>query len=926
MIGPRSAENRKIFSKVARQTLDGGRSETIVEIALPWSSLLPFDPVAGHPVKMNLAVHDKDGDGLDQVGGALAYTPGLVGVFSGAHFPTLRFDPPKGSKGVAGFAQVPAFHYLNQKIEADVSLRNFGAEVAGKLQLLAAPGREPPLAEREVKIPSGLSAARLAVESEAVGKNRLALMARLVVDGAKPVEFPVFAPRAGNAITIQTLAEIERRVVAFEKDFAALSNLYARVEAAGLDTAYPKAYLTLMKMFLPLCRDNLKRGDSERVVRNTDHLKIVYAEAAAYMEGALRDPARQFKLPPKLVPGTLRIRDGYWRDGDRPVFLWGPCVFWYLKDDQPLVVDLGFNSVCTEVPMRLGATNALIQAHMEYWRTNGVHVNASMHVPDLQLTGADVRASKLLQEHPELKNLDPNNFLPFVIQHPVAREKIDQGFRDSIAFWRHFKGVGSYWLWNEPWYLNYSEMTRRDFVEAMKRKYKTVEALNARWKSDLKDFEDIRLVTWPDPKNTAPWYDFQQFRDDLLVDFFGFLNTTAKRFAPGMPTHAKFMSPSLHSFSIERLQGLYDIAGHDGNSGDHHIPFLDFCNSVYPGKPLANTEVHIWYGGKTSVERVAWRLALHGLADGNWWCWHSDPRFSDSISNAESMHALTFSGLDIQRLFDPWVHAVARRPAPFATLFPDVVERRSDMKLARIRFEIARPQYALGIRPFYATETRIASGELDRHAILFAGESGFVKDATYAKVLAFVKRGGTVIVTRGGFAQNEYGDPRDASELVRPEAGEPYGEHARVYPLGKGQVVCIAAIDMLEDLVKDGSVSMGGPGPEGEDRRRVYHRVVAKLLADRGLAGAVRLVPGSEAARDDPDAMLGYDWGVAEVDGAYVLAALPGKALDVNLETVRPVRRIVDLIRGVEVPVGTFALEKGPNLFHIDLKQGNARQ
>ena len=379
--GPRSAENRKIFSKVARQTLDGGRSETIVEIALPWSSLLPFDPVAGHPVKMNLAVHDKDGDGLDQVGGALAYTPGLVGVFSGAHFPTLRFDPPKGSKGVAGFAQVPAFHYLNQKIEADVSLRNFGAEVAGKLQLLAAPGREPPLAEREVKIPSGLSAARLAVESEAVGKNRLALMARLVVDGAKPVEFPVFAPRAGNAITIQTLAEIERRVVAFEKDFAALSNLYARVEAAGLDTAYPKAYLTLMKMFLPLCRDNLKRGDSERVVRNTDHLKIVYAEAAAYMEGALRDPARQFKLPPKLVPGTLRIRDGYWRDGDRPVFLWGPCVFWYLKDDQPLVVDLGFNSVCTEVPMRLGATNALIQAHMEYWRTNGVHVNAPLPPP-----------------------------------------------------------------------------------------------------------------------------------------------------------------------------------------------------------------------------------------------------------------------------------------------------------------------------------------------------------------------------------------------------------------------------------------------------------------------------------------------------------------------------------------------------------------
>ena len=68
--------------------------------------------------------------------------------------------------------------------------------------------------------------------------------------------------------------------------------------------------------------------------------------------------------------------------------------------------------------------------------------------------------------------------------------------------------------------------------------------------------------------------------------------------------------------------------------------FLEFCNSLYPDHPLVNTEVHIAYAGRKAVELVAWRLALHGLADGNWWCRHSNARFSDSLGNAQSMYAL----------------------------------------------------------------------------------------------------------------------------------------------------------------------------------------------------------------------------------------------------------------------------------------------
>ena len=108
------------------------------------------------------------------------------------------------------------------------------------------------------------------------------------------------------------------------------------------------------------------------------------------------------------------------------------------------------------------------------------------------------------------------------------------------------------------------------------------------------------------------------------------------------------------------------------------------------------------------------------------------------------------------------------------------------------------------MHPFYVTEARAARGELAAHKILLAGESDFVKDSTYRAVVDYVKGGGTAIVVRGGFARNEYGDPRDTSELIRAEGGEPYGDDARVHALGKGRVIRMDTVTNRIEPVKDG--------------------------------------------------------------------------------------------------------------------------
>lgn len=168
------------------------------------------------------------------------------------------------------------------------------------------------------------------------------------------------------------------------------------------------------------------------------------------------------------------------------------------------------------------------------------------------------------------------------------------------------------------------------------------------------------------------------------------------------------------------------------------------------------------------------------------------------------------------------------------------------------------------------------------------------------------------------------GDRRDTSELIRPAGGEPCGEAARTYPLGKGQVICIDAIEMLPDVVLDGGqVLAGGPNSVNRLRRFVYQRVLAKALADSGLLDPVRVV-ADKASEADPDALYGLDWRCAEVNGAYVLATLPygqkpsGAA---RVVTSRPVRRIVDLIAQKAIAPDALTIADGPNLFRVELEK-----
>lgn len=874
-----------------------------MDITIPWRTLQPLDPVAGGEFKMNLAVYDRDGeDGKKEC--VVAFAPGLVNVFSGYHFPVFRMPVPPDGPGCAIGGLLPERNYLMRDVPFAVSVRT-SEPFEGKVELVSGDGGRP-LTGMDVKTAAGKPATlTLKADSESLPEGEgIRFSVRLVArDGRIVAAAPVVAPTKDDSITIYHKASIMRLIDVLKADADGYRKTIAELERRGLDTVYPRAWLAMMDMFVANSLEYDIKLDPPRVIRNTKYLKeVIYPKAVAYARRVLADPSRQW-IVPHGDPAKMTMRDGYfWNEQGKPEFFWGPGLFWYLRKDAHYTWELGFNSIVPELSDS-GAPQAELerQAYMKEMAARKIRMNAPVRVPDLQLTGADVRASKLLKENPDVKNLDPNNFMAFIVQHPAVRPVIDTGMRDSIAFNNRYPGISSFWLWNEPWYTNYSEMTRKDFVKAMRRKYgNSVERLNARWKTAYADFDDIRLIQWPDPKNYAPWYDFQCFRDDLLDAFFSTLHATSRRYRPDMPTHVKFMSQSIASFDVERFQEPYEIIGRDGNGSDRDNLYLDLFRSVAPEKPIIDTEVHIWYANDAVVNEVAWDLALHGLADGNWWCWHSNPRFSDSIRNAQSMNALVMSGLDIRRLFADYVHPVAAERAPLATFFPTMCERRTDVKILRMRYEVSGSAYSLGYRPFYVTERTIGSKKaLDGERFLFAPETMYTKESTFARIRDWVRKGGTLLTTRDGFCSNEYDDPRDTRQLIPAAGGEPYGENMTVHKVREGRVVTIDDIRLLSDPVDNGGQCLGGGGGEEmEARRQIYRKALATFLAKEGLEKevCVRQV-GREAALDQ---MLRYDWRATKIgENVWSVIVREGSAkwtIPVEIAARRPIRRIVNMV------------------------------
>ena len=152
-----------------------------ISLQIPWRTLQPLDPVAGTPFRMNLAIYDDDGTASH----VLAFAPGLVGTYSGYHFPVFEKE------------------WSSDEVAFDVTVRTAAAfEGSVEVESFSLP----------VKTRAGVAyQAKLEVESAALPAGKPAPFAVRLKDaqGHVVATARVVAPTKDDSVTIFHRATIE---------------------------------------------------------------------------------------------------------------------------------------------------------------------------------------------------------------------------------------------------------------------------------------------------------------------------------------------------------------------------------------------------------------------------------------------------------------------------------------------------------------------------------------------------------------------------------------------------------------------------------------------------------------------------------------------------------------------------------------------
>lgn len=398
-------------------------------------------------------------------------------------------------------------------------------------------------------------------------------------------------------------------------------------------------------------------------------------------------------------------------------------------------------------------------------------------------------------QHPDarLQGYSVAGFIPFDIEHPAALELTERFLDAAMKEVANHPALNSIWLANEPSLYNMGPLSAARFRAEMREKYGSIGAFNAAMGTAYADFEAVE----PPPLGSGSrlgteywWFNLRR-----LTHFFTFMQQCVRKHDKTVSTCFKLNNLQMGWYcppmnvDQEAVTDISEIIGMDSGTMPFARPYYDWLRSLSPEKPLVNLE---FKGGGDATWLTMWRAALWGMAAIDWWCWHPKPTFSSAMCYTVALHEGPLAMAQVQRNLDV-VMAFQQFPrSPFVFLYPDPVLPR-----ARSYFEVHTPVHhavtRLGYAVDYATEKRIAEGRLDQmaYAFIVLPAANFIRDETFARVGAFVARGGQALVVGDPPALGPMGQPRDLGWL-KPPPGAARGiagcTNSLVFSHGRGRV------------------------------------------------------------------------------------------------------------------------------------------
>jgi hypothetical protein len=566
-----------------------------------------------------------------------------------------------------------------------------------------------------------------------------------------------------------------------------LKTLEAKARNAGADTSLPGLMITAMEKTVEMLPGHIGHLFYDLVIDNHAYCEKQVPRTRAQLESLVADPvsggtADIFPRP----KARLTFKDGYFQDGDRPVFLLGQCMF-SLWPDLKLMRKMNFNLVhigeavdkLFPDPETEAAAGRLLVADGSPEMTVKDFLDECLELGikvDLGLTARP--PSWFFDKHPDarLKGFSVAGFIPFDVGHPDTLAWVEKYFDAIMPIIANHPALNSIWLANEPTYYDIGPLSAEQFRQTMREKYRTIEALNAALETAYASFEAIE----PPPIGSASRLgtEYWWFNLDRLTDFFKFMQRCVRKHDKTVNTCFKLNNLQMgwycppQNVDQEGVTDISEIVGMDSGTHPFAKPYYDWLRSLSPDKPMVNLE---FKGGGTRTHLDIWKAALSlGHAGVDWWCWHPKPAFSRAMCDTVALHEGPLAMYNIQRNFDV-VRAFHKFPrSPFVVLYPDPVLPRAWNYFQAHTPTVNALKY-MGYAVDYATEKRIADGRLDQmqYDIIVLPAANYIKDETYTRVGEFVARGGKAVVVGDLPALDPMGNPRDLGWLKAPADAKP---------------------------------------------------------------------------------------------------------------------------------------------------------
>lgn len=366
----------------------------------------------------------------------------------------------------------------------------------------------------------------------------------------------------------------------------------------------------------------------------------------------------------------------------------------------------------------------------------------------------------------------------------------------------------AYKLFNEADFRDHGPLNYRLFMQAMQKKYGSIDKLNAAWHTGYKNFADMQA------KNTkAREIEYSKFMEGQVADFFAEVRTMLRELDPGAVTfgqvHSNAWRASWNNFNLYRINknmdlvsygtGNYTFPGEQSIEGDAPAGSADspsaalqnviargaFYRAMADGKPLVTSEAYFPGLGDRydGFKKVFWHEMANGSTLVNMWQWmgYWTPWRKNLMNNYALHHpncvhpqdwrALAESRKEIDGIKDFFMIRANRERAEVASLFSYPTLRANNSMLDFFVQSVT----ALVLRHYPVDaifEEQLQENRQNRYRIILAFGIKNSEQPTSSKLLEFVRNGGTLITDSESFLLDEYDHPfKNPLIELKSEAG-----------------------------------------------------------------------------------------------------------------------------------------------------------